>query len=71
MRILSLKFTSDGRWLMAGCSDRTARLWSVVDGHQLLVIEANHSPWDMEWIPDRRLLVTADETVKLWECELP
>jgi WD40 repeat protein len=69
--VFSLNFTPDGRRLMAGCSDRTARVWSVPDGRPLLVIDAGQSPLGMAWIAERRLLVTADGNVKLWECEIP
>ncbi|MFT5525652.1 MAG: hypothetical protein ACI9HK_003622, partial [Pirellulaceae bacterium] len=52
-------------------SDRTARVWSVADGRPLLAINAEHSPSGITWIAERRLLITADGTVKVWECELP
>jgi WD40 repeat protein len=69
--VFCLRFTPDGRWLLAGCSDRTARVWSVADGRPLLAINAEHSPSGITWIAERRLLITADGTVKVWECELP
>jgi WD40 repeat protein len=69
--VVSLRFSPDGRWLMAGCSDRTARLWSVADIRPLLVIDADHLSWGMVWMPERQWLVTADGSVKVWAVETP
>jgi hypothetical protein len=67
----SLKFTPDGRWLMAGCSDRTVRLWSVADSRPLLVLDADHMASGMAWLPMQRQLITADGSVKVWTIEIP
>jgi WD40 repeat protein len=68
--VVSLRFTPDGR-LMAGCSDRTARLWSVADARPLHMIDAGHLSRRMAWMPERKLLVTSAGSVKVWEGELP
>jgi len=70
-RPFSMIFSRDHRWLMVGGSDRTARLWSISDGRSLLVINAEHVPQGMLSLPQRRLLITAGDSVKVWECELP
>ncbi|QDU96583.1 FecR domain-containing protein [Lignipirellula cremea] len=67
----SMIFSRDDRWLMAGGSDRTARLWSIPDGKPLLVINTEHVPQGMLSVPQRRLLITAGDSVKVWECDLP
>lgn len=54
--------------LLPDLNDRTARMWRVKDGRQLLVIEAGHSPQGIAWSEKHQLLVTADGTVKLWKC---
>lgn len=69
--VVSLRFTPDGRWLMAGCSDGTARLWSVADIRPLLVIDTDHLSRGLAWMPERRWLVTADGNVKVWAVETP
>lgn len=66
MRCVS--FTSDGQRVIAGLHDRTARMWSVADGRQLLVIEAGHAPQGIAWCEELQLLATADGAVKLWKC---
>ncbi len=63
-----LRFSSDGRRVLAGLNDRTARMWRVADGRQLLVIEAGHSPQGIAWSEEKQVLATADGSVKLWQC---
>jgi ferric-dicitrate binding protein FerR (iron transport regulator) len=66
----SLRFTPDGRWLMAGCSDRTVRLWSVANGRPILVLETDHTASGTAWLPTQRQLITADGGVKVWNVEI-
>ena len=66
-----MSFSRDDRWLMVGGSDRTARLWSIPDGKPLLVINTEHVPQGILSLPQRRLLITAGDSVKVWECDLP
>ena len=66
--IRCVSFTPDGQRVIAGLHDRTARMWSVADGRQLLVIEAGHTPQGIAWCEEHQLLATADGTVKLWKC---
>lgn len=66
-----LRFSADGKRVMAGLNDRTARLWNVADGRPLIVIEAGHSPQGIAWSEEKQLLVTADGAVKFWQCTLP
>jgi ferric-dicitrate binding protein FerR (iron transport regulator) len=63
-----LRFSPDGRRVLAGLNDRTARMWSVADGRQLLVIEAGHAPQGIAWSEEKQVLATADGAVKLWQC---
>jgi WD40 repeat protein len=63
-----VRFTSDGTRVIAGLNDRTARMWRVKDGRQLLLIEAGQSPQGIAWSEKQQLLATADGSVKLWKC---
>ena len=69
--VACLKFTADGQQVVAGLNDRTARMWSVVDGRALLVIDVGHVPRGIAWASEPSLLATAGGRVKLWKCELP
>lgn len=63
-----LRFADNGRRVLAGLNDRTARMWSVADGRQLLVVEAGHSPAGVAWSEEHQLLATAEGAVKVWRC---
>ncbi len=63
-----LCFSDDGQRVLAGLNDRTARMWKVADGEQLLVVEAGYSPQGIAWLEEKQLLATADGSVKLWRC---
>jgi WD40 repeat protein len=65
------KFTPDGRRVIAGLNDGTARMWSVPDGCALLVVDAGHAPRDVAWSAETSLLATAGGKMKLWDCEVP
>jgi WD40 repeat protein len=66
----SLRFTPEGRWLMAGCSDRTVRLWSVANGRPILVLGTDHTASGTAWLPMRRQLITTDGSIKVWNVEI-
>jgi len=68
-KIGNLKFTPDGRWLMAGSDDHTARLWSVADARSRLVIDAGHIPKGIAFVPEKRLLFTVGNSLKVWELQ--
>jgi WD40 repeat protein len=65
-----LRFDPAGQYVLAGLNDRTARMWSVEDGRQLLVIDAGHAPQGIAWSEKEQVLVTADGAVKVWKCDL-
>lgn len=66
-----IRFSPDDRKLIAGLNDRTARMWSVRDGHSLLVINTGYRPSGVAWLENQSLLATAGGDVQLWECKLP
>lgn len=75
--VLSVEFSSDGRWLLTASRDARARLWDVselVAGGEteprFLEEFAEHTwwVWSARFSPDNRWIVTAsqDETVLVW-----
>lgn len=64
----SMQLTPDGKRVIAGMNDQTARMWEVDSGQALLVIEAGHSPQGVAWREEGQILATADGGLKLWKC---
>lgn len=68
--ITSVTISRDSRWILTGCTDKTARLWELVtgkevrrfDGHRVAIMSAVISG-DGHWI----LTGSADRTARLWE----
>lgn len=66
-----LCFSQDGRRVLAGFNDRTARMWNSADGKQELVVDTGHSPQGIAWSEEDQILITADGSVKVWQCSWP
>jgi WD40 repeat protein len=70
-RVESLRFSADGKLLVAGFNDGTARVWSTRDGQSLLVLDVGcRTVRDVAFSPNSALLATAGDNaqVKIWEC---
>jgi cytochrome c len=66
----AVRFTGDGRRLIAGESDGSVQIWRVADGVQLATWKAHDfGVTGLDLAPDGRLAATAsiDETVQLWD----
>ena len=57
--IYSLAFSPDGRWLVSGSLDKTAKLWDLSDGRELRTFTGNRAFTCVEFSPDGRRLVLA------------
>jgi WD40 repeat protein len=71
-RSASVQFSPDGRFLVAGFYDGTARVWSVPEGRPLLVLDTGDVVVRCAaYCPTASLLATAGDKndVKLWTCD--
>lgn len=76
LTISSLKFSPDGRYLLAVSRDRQFSLWELIDENkaEFKLVELNTKPhsriiWDCSWLPNASSFVTVsrDKQMKLWE----
>ncbi len=67
--IRSIDISDDGKYILTGGLDKTARIWDAQTG-TLLVTLAEHtdSVWDVAWSPDGKYIATgsSDRTAKVW-----
>jgi hypothetical protein len=71
--VWSVAFSRDGKRLLTGSLDKTARLWDAASGKQLVTFTGHTSGvWSANFSPDERLVVTAaadDKIGRIWNTE--
>jgi WD40 repeat protein len=64
------RFSPDGRWLLAGGSDGTVRMWDTLTGRELPAVKATKGKvLEVLWAADGRSYVVtcSDGTVHVWD----
>lgn len=73
--VASAHFSPDGRWIVTGSWDHSAKIWNVETGHAVLKLGEVHKGFvnSARFSPDGRYVLTAsdDGTAILWQVELP
>ena len=68
--ILSVAWSPDGRHVLTGSYDKTAKVWDAVTGNEVMTMRGHTSYIDSAaWSPDGRHVLTGshDKTAKVWD----
>ena len=67
---MSVNFSPDGRRIVTGSQDQTAKVWDAATGNELLTFK-DHKEWILSaaFSPDGQRIATGsgDRTAKVWE----
>jgi WD40 repeat protein len=70
--ITAISFSPDGKWIVTGGQDNTARIWDAEKGTELIVLKGHtHMLMDAKFSPDGKRLITAswDKTARIWDLQ--
>lgn len=67
--VTSVAFAPDGRTVLSGSYDRTARLWEVATGKQIFVFKEDTPPGStpVAFSPCGRIVASAGDAIHLWD----
>lgn len=69
--VASASFSPDGRWIVTGSWDNSAKIWDVQTGQSVVKLDGGHTAFinTAVFSPDGRFVLTAsdDGTAKVWE----
>ena len=69
-RVFSAAFSPDGKRIVTGSSDKTAKVWETASGRELVTLKGHSSViYSVAFSPDGQRIVTGsdDQTAKVWE----
>ncbi len=73
--VASASFSPDGRWIVTGSWDNSAKIWNATTGAAVLKLAGQHQRFvnSAEFSPDGQFVLTAsdDGTARLWKLSLP
>jgi WD40 repeat protein len=73
--VTAVAMTRDGKWVVTGSADKTARVWSMPDGKEVAVLKGHTGAVTAVafrgYYGDRIATGSADKTVKVWEVKAP
>ena len=70
--VTSVTFSPDGKTMLTGCWDNTARLWDVATGRPIgKPLAHSYVVWSVAFSPDGRTILTGchDTTARLWDAD--
>ena len=68
--VTAVAFSPDGKRLVTGSWDQTAKVWEAASGRELLTLKGHSAPiWCVALSPDGQRIVTGswDQTAKVWD----
>lgn len=71
-RVRSVAYSPDGRRIVTGSWDKTARIWDAATGREILQLRGHTDRvWSAAFSPDGKRVVTAshDKTARVWDAE--
>src|SRR5437868_3604879 len=70
LRVNSVAYSSDGKWLVSGSDDQTIRIWDVETGKEKRVLDGHHNQVKAVALSaDDKVLASlaADGTARIWD----
>jgi WD40 repeat protein len=70
-RVNAVAFTPDGKFVLTGSNDGTARLWRVDSGQLIFTLRHDSDVYAVAFSPDGKLVLTGgrDRTARLWRVD--
>ncbi len=70
--VRSVAWSPDGKRILTGSDDKTAKVWDAEKGQELLSLKGHtNTVWSVAWSPDGKRIVTGsgDKTAKIWDAQ--